>query len=67
MMAPELSDGHAPARSHGRPIDSSKIPYQLPQPMGMARDVLIAGALEPAATNGTGCRKRWMCRSSRYC
>jgi hypothetical protein len=52
MMGPELSDGHAPARSHGRPIDSSKIPYQLPQPMGMARDVLIARRTR------TGCHER---------
>jgi len=31
--------------SPGRPIDSSKIAYQLPQPIGMVPDTLIAGAL----------------------
>ena len=43
-MDPELSGAALPA-SPARPIDSSKIAYQLPQPMGMVPDTLIAGAL----------------------
>ena len=45
MMSLELSGEDAPAASLGRPIDSSKIAYQLPQPMGMVPDALIAGGL----------------------
>jgi hypothetical protein len=41
----ERSGGDAPTASLGRPIDSSKIAYQLPQPMGMVADALIAGGL----------------------
>ena len=44
-MSLELSGGDAPTASLGRPIDLSKIAYQLPQPMGMVPDTLIAGAL----------------------
>jgi 2,4'-dihydroxyacetophenone dioxygenase len=45
MMSLELSGGATPTTSLGRPIDPSKIAYQLPQPMGMVADALIAGAL----------------------
>jgi 2,4'-dihydroxyacetophenone dioxygenase len=41
----KLSGGDAPTASLGRPIDSNKIAYQLPQPMGMVPDALIAGGL----------------------
>ena len=44
-MSLELSGGVVPTASLGRPIDSSKIAYQLPQPMSMVPDTLIAGAL----------------------
>jgi hypothetical protein len=33
-MSLEFSGGDTPTASLGRPIDSSKIAYQLPQPMG---------------------------------
>jgi 2,4'-dihydroxyacetophenone dioxygenase len=44
-MRLRLSGGDAPTTSLGRPIDSSKIAYQLPQPMGMVADALITGGL----------------------
>jgi quercetin dioxygenase-like cupin family protein len=44
-MAPEPSGGDAPTAPPRRPIDLSKIAYQLPQPMGMVPDALIAGGL----------------------
>ena len=37
--------GSTPAYSPARPSDPSKIAYQLPQPMGMLSDALIAGGL----------------------
>jgi 2,4'-dihydroxyacetophenone dioxygenase len=44
VTGPELSGGGA-AASPRRHLDTSKIAYQLPQPMGMVPDALIAGAL----------------------
>lgn len=44
-MSLELSGGHASTTSVDRQIDLSKIAYQLPQPMGMVPDALIAGGL----------------------
>src|SRR5258706_6104003 len=46
MMTQPLSDGGAaPTGSYRPSLDKSKIAYQLPQPMGMVPDALIAGAL----------------------
>jgi len=44
-MTQEPSDGNVQTAPPRRPIDLSKIAYQLPQPMGMVPDVLVAGAL----------------------
>jgi 2,4'-dihydroxyacetophenone dioxygenase len=44
-MTLELFSGDAATPSLGRPIDSSKIAYQLPQPIGMVADALIAGGI----------------------
>jgi quercetin dioxygenase-like cupin family protein len=44
-MTQELSGGDAPMAPSSRPLDVSKIAYQLPQPMGMVPDALIAGGL----------------------
>jgi 2,4'-dihydroxyacetophenone dioxygenase len=44
-MSLELSGRIASTASPGRSLDTSKIAYQLPQPMGMVPDALIAGAL----------------------
>jgi 2,4'-dihydroxyacetophenone dioxygenase len=44
-MTLELFSGDAATPSLGRPIDSSKIAYQLPQPVGMVPDALIAGGI----------------------
>ena len=44
-LEPSGGNMHTASASPGRPIDSSKIAYQLPQPMGMVLDTLIAGAL----------------------
>ena len=50
-----VSDRDAPAASPGRPIDSSKIAYQLPQPIGMVPDVWVGAASCSTATSGNGC------------
>jgi quercetin dioxygenase-like cupin family protein len=44
-MSLELSGGEPRAASPGRHVELSDIAYQLPQPMGMVPDMLIAGAL----------------------
>jgi 2,4'-dihydroxyacetophenone dioxygenase len=44
-MSSGFSTGDAPMPSQTHPIDLSKIAYQLPQPMGMVPDALIAGGL----------------------
>lgn len=44
-MTPEHSGEDVPTVSSHRPLDLSKIAYQLPQPMGMVPDVLVAGAV----------------------
>jgi quercetin dioxygenase-like cupin family protein len=45
-MTEQISgNGGATGMSFRRPLDTSKIPYQLSQPMSMVPDMLIAGAL----------------------
>ena len=44
-MNPEISSQDAPKAPLTYPIDLSKVAYQLPQPMGMVPDALIAGGL----------------------
>jgi len=44
-MTPEHSGGDVPTVSPRRPIDLSKIAYQLPRPMGMVPAVSVAGAV----------------------
>jgi hypothetical protein len=44
-MSVEHSNRDTPTTSSAHLIDLSKIAYQLPQPMGMVTDALIAGGL----------------------
>ena len=49
MTSLEISGSDAPATSLGRHADSSKIAYQLPQPMRMVANALIVAALAPGS------------------
>ena len=49
MMSLEISGSDAPATSLGHHADSSKIAYQLPQPMRTVADALIVAGLAPGS------------------
>jgi 2,4'-dihydroxyacetophenone dioxygenase len=66
-MEVDMTKPNAPMASPGPPIDASKIAYQLPQPMGMVPDALIASGLALDGDEQDWVPQGPRCGSSRCC